>query len=671
MISNIELHNFGKIKSLHLDCKDNNVFIIGPNGSGKTTILQAISLALTGKTAKGIPVAKFIGPFDKDFLVKITLDDGTIIGRTSKGAKLKTKDNRVFNKVKDVYEHLSFDPNLLFSLSYVRQGEIADLFMGGSGKIVVDKLISLLINTKRLNEAYSEITKRYNSSKKEKDFLAETLSNLKKDLELKDIKQVEKEIEETVNTISKIYENSKYSEEELKSFTDIHQKYDLAKLSYAKLKETYLENKDKVNRVVKPKTSLKELSEKLKEYNLYKKKHDKIVELEEDLEYWMSMEKHFKTIEKYYSIDLKLVKKVYTIEALEEIKKDNCLVMSCMTTSESIPKENAKKVLERYVNNYGIDGESILHAKQIFEEVRNELRPFQEQIREMTSKGAKDKDFKEVYNEIVQEKRKVISNLHNELESSFESIPEKVEESDYERISSEWNEYDYMTNLYKTSLEELNDIKHQIEYLNKKVSTIPSKDDIIATQSSLETIHSYEKNLSYLKKQIEECHFIENKIEDIEEQIKLKDNYIERLHYWKEVISSTPNKLRETLFNPVVSCLNKQFYELFSFSGLGEISIDWNTVSIKVGGKDFEQCSGAQMVAIGLSMRLALLQVMGSYAPIMLIDEPTVFLDDQRKYDVKRLLSYMSKYSQSFVCTHDDAVIESSNSILVNTSQIV
>ena len=204
--------------------------------------------------------------------------------------------------------------------------------------------------------------------------------------------------------------------------------------------------------------------------------------------------------------------------------------MSCMTTSESIPKENAKKVLERYVNNYGIDGESILHAKQIFEEVRNELRPFQEQIREMTSKGAKDKDFKEVYNEIVQEKREVISNLYNELESSFESIPEKVEESDYERISSEWNEYDYVTNLYKTSLEELNDIKHQIEYLNKKVSTIPSKDDIIATQSSLETIYSYEKNLSYLKKQIEECHFIENKIEDIEEQIKLKDNYIERLH---------------------------------------------------------------------------------------------------------------------------------------------
>ena len=54
MIKTIKLHNFGKIKDLEIDCTNKNVYIVGQNGSGKTTILQAISLALTGKVAKGL-----------------------------------------------------------------------------------------------------------------------------------------------------------------------------------------------------------------------------------------------------------------------------------------------------------------------------------------------------------------------------------------------------------------------------------------------------------------------------------------------------------------------------------------------------------------------------------------------------------------------------------------
>ena len=149
---------------------------------------------------------------------------------------------------------------------------------------------------------------------------------------------------------------------------------------------------------------------------------------------------------------------------------------------------------------------------------------------------------------------------------------------------------------------------------------------------------------------------------------QLSNEEIERIKHWKEVFSDTPNRLRAVLFNPVVEVLNKEFYELFSFSGLGEIDIDWAKVTITIGEKKFEQLSGAQMVAVGLSMRLALLKVMGEVVPIMLVDEPTTFLDDDRKNDIQKLLGHMSTISQCFVSTHDDNII-SPNSIVVNLNK--
>jgi len=230
MIKTLKLHNFGKIKDLEIDCANKNVYIVGQNGSGKTTILQAISLALTGKVAKGLTNDLFIGPYDKDFTVVLELDDGTKIGRTAKGAKLQLPNGAIFKKVKDVYEHLGFDPALLFNLSYVRQGEIADLFMSGNGKGVIDKLSSLIIDAKRMSEGNLELGRKIKTLESD---IVSIQNGMKQNLEFMkefNIDEIERNITTYSNMIKTLLESKKYSNSEINKFYNMYSQFEI--LSY-------------------------------------------------------------------------------------------------------------------------------------------------------------------------------------------------------------------------------------------------------------------------------------------------------------------------------------------------------------------------------------------------------------------------------------------------------
>ena len=187
-------------------------------------------------------------------------------------------------------------------------------------------------------------------------------------------------------------------------------------------------------------------------------------------------------------------------------------------------------------------------------------------------------------------------------------------------------------------------------------------------KDSQNTIDHLNSMISMCEKHFNLYNDAKTKISSLEIKKKEIVDQLCNISYWKSIFSEVPNRLRQALFNPVVAVLNKEFYDLFSFSGLGEIKIDWSKVIITVGDKRFEQLSGAQMVAVGLSLRLALLKVIGECVPIMLVDEPTTFLDDDRKNDIAKLLAHMGSVSQLFVSTHDDNII-GSNSVIINLNK--
>jgi len=73
-------------------------------------------------------------------------------------------------------------------------------------------------------------------------------------------------------------------------------------------------------------------------------------------------------------------------------------------------------------------------------------------------------------------------------------------------------------------------------------------------------------------------------------------------------------------------------------------------------GKSAKNLSGGQKVALALAFRLALSDVLGASVPLLVMDEPTVFLDDANVESVREVLdsakSYMEKGSFVMIATH-------------------
>lgn len=664
MIKTLKIKNFGKIKELEIDCKDKNVFIVGQNGSGKTTILQAISLALTGKVAKNLTNEMFIGPYDKDFLVVLELDDGTKIGRTAKGAKLQLPSGAIFKKVKDVYEHIGFDPALLFNLSYVRQGEIADLFMSGNGKGVIDKLSSLIIDSKRMSEGNTELNRMLKDIERD---IENINMGYKQNLEYMqniDINQVEANIDKCTKLIRDAVESKKYSLSELNNFYNMHSLFETLSYSIRTTRADAEACKRALDQTEKPEVTVMTLKDKQLQYKNYVMEFSKISDIDNEISRYRVVDQVADDIE--FFLTKKWYKINYTEDELNEIKDNEEIMMNCLTSEYFMDRPDAQSFLIRYNNMDHVDAESLLENKLLHDKLVQKLTPFKNEIRFIRSIKANEPDKHS--REIIQDHIDDLVKSKLEIIEKYKDTPEEVTEADIVDLNLKWKDYNDSVAQYKKALSVYNNTLKEYNELKDKIKSIPTKETLDEMKNLDKNIAQYEE----LLREYEDKKNMYNKCalsnETKKKQLKECEENIVSIKHWKEVFGDTPNRLRAVLFNPVVEVLNKEFYELFSFSGLGEIDIDWSKVTITIGEKKFEQLSGAQMVAVGLSMRLALLKVMGEVVPIMLVDEPTTFLDDDRKNDIQKLLSHMSTISQCFVSTHDDNII-SANSIVINLNK--
>ena len=661
VIKTIKIHNFGKIENLEIDCSGNrNVYILGQNGSGKTTILQAISLALTGKVAKGITNDAYIGPKDKDFLIILELDDGTKIGRTCKGAKLKLPNGSIFKKVKDVYDHLSFDPALLYNLSYVRQGEIADIFLSGNGKAVVDKLVSLIIDSKRISEGNTDLTRLAKQLESDYDSIDNDIKHNKDLMNSVNYEGLIEDYNKYKDELDKLTSIMQYSSYDLNMFLAKRDKLDSVKALIKSYKEKYDELKGKVDTLAKPSITLQELANKRTLSNSWHRDELNLQSYKDEILLFEESKKYSSTIDEYISI--RLPRTSYSQEELNDIKKTKDEVLHYLSTEDICA--DAESLMKKYHSQEEVDADTIIETKKKINWYVKLLSPYEQVVRYVRSTNLPA--YQAIDNRIAELNKHIdtIMNSYNGVDIPIEEITDEQ----FNSLQHEWNAYNSVMSMYQTTKSELGKLITEYKQLDSEVSQYPSREDIIKLKDSQNTINHLNSMIDMCEKHFKLYNDAKSNIEELEFNKNDITNKLNRIVHWKGIFSEVPNRLRQVLFNPVVAVLNKEFYDLFSFSGLGEIKIDWSKVMITVGDKRFEQLSGAQMVAVGLSLRLALLKVMGECVPIMLVDEPTTFLDDDRKNDIAKLLSHMGSVSQCFVSTHDDNII-GSNSVIINLNK--
>ncbi len=144
-IKNIEIKDFGRHRHLKHSCEGCVVGLAGPNGRGKSTVLQALQYALTGTIDHPDPIPAFIRRADGDASPKsaaVTVEfeadgkRGSItrkVTRTTSSRELRwegldapvTAEKRVAEVLLDI---LGVDRRAINSTVFIRQGEMTSMF---------------------------------------------------------------------------------------------------------------------------------------------------------------------------------------------------------------------------------------------------------------------------------------------------------------------------------------------------------------------------------------------------------------------------------------------------------------------------------------------------------------------------------------------------------------
>jgi len=228
MLKSLSLKNFKTYDSTSIDFRGGVTAVIGENGIGKSTILQAIEYALYGKVKTH---GRFFGTkFTPDistaliqtnkksasvtlkFSSPVTKRDYTVIRRiTQKGASAELlEDGRkltsgVTSVNKMIESLVGADIDSFSAIAYVRQGEISSLTLAPPSER--EGVINSILNL----EIYGEAAKKASEEKKELEAKVEKL-----EVQLEQIKKLQ---QDGKKTLAKLKEELKETKPKLRELT--------------------------------------------------------------------------------------------------------------------------------------------------------------------------------------------------------------------------------------------------------------------------------------------------------------------------------------------------------------------------------------------------------------------------------------------------------------------
>ena len=663
MIKNLSIKNFGPIKTLNVNPDQKNVYIIGPNGTGKSHILRAISLVCTGRHGKSNTNDSLIGPYDKDFEIKLELDDGSVITRTSKTASLTLPDNTKYRKVTDVLEHLPFDPILFYNAAFIKQGKINEIFEKDVGKGVIEKLVSLVLDNKVLADGYKELL----AKEREAKAVSSSLQAIIEDVSIEDINTQLSEIKIEIN-------EQKTKLETLDSMVDISadvimqqkklwEEHDSLKIRLSEYEDRLKQHKENV--IFQPIESVEDLQQQKQQYEIYKQTLKDKEEIQSKITMFEQAQKSINEIKEFFGLDSTLVKANYTDEELQDMSNKKVELYTYLTTEDFTTLDSANSLLE-FNKKYGhIDAKSIADEKDKFNRIHETVQQHVEVVKYLKQYSATSDTIETILNKKIETDTTTINDLIKQEESL--GVVKAVDENKLIELAEQWNSFKNYVTTEKQINDTLTTLQNKYQELKDQITL--DKESILAHEQH---IHNRDNIINIINTKTNMQNMLLSDKEKLENNITRKqevDIELETILYWKQILKDMPGKLRHALLQPVAYHINKDFQELFSFT-LGGVTIDWNNMDIVIGDMIIDQLSGAQEVALGLTMHLALLKAMGEQVPIMLIDEPTQFMDTVHINEVKTYLNYLGKQTQMWICTHEDQIVDNVNSIIINTANL-
>jgi len=562
IINNIKMNNFKSHVNTKITFNKGIVAIIGENGSGKSSIFEAVFFALFGADAlrkMGLTYDAIITKGKKAISVELEFEvNGNkykVIREYDGGSSAKLyRNNELYAKtVSEVNEAISeilgVDKDMFLNSIYIKQGEIANLLNlpPSERKEVIGKLLGIE-EFEKCYQKMREVISEYEKQLREIEGNLNQKKNYEKELKDKEneLSKKEKELELIKNKLNKIKEEFEITKKN-------YEKWKEKKSLYEKLINKFEERNKALELANNELENLKyDLDEVIKAKGILKVYKDEYEEYKSLIDEIRVIEKRLKDLQPTYEEYLKLSKRLESIE--EDIKnlKESINKSKYKDKIDELDEilENIKGNIEEIENIKELLGElerlyEKLDEVKKYKKVANEYKEYYEMYLELEKKIDEYSKLNLEYTKLLQNKKSIenniknliceIENIENELDNiNIEEIKKSLE--DIEKKKDKLVQLQKQKEALKQRIGEINNEIKSIEKVLEELKDVEGKCPLCKTpideNKKQGLINSYKTQLNNKYNELED---IKRKIIEIEDEIEKINNEIAKEKVLREL----------------------------------------------------------------------------------------------------------------------------------------
>ena len=619
-INRIELKNYRIHKEYEQSFENGINLLLGNNGSGKSSVLEAIGFALFNSSARsanedivskgeksGSAKVFFVGGDGKEYEIERKFGTSAGVKLTSLDSTQKWAGNAdVYRQVGKILDIDSINGVFFESVICAKQNQFIDIFTKTDE--LRAKHFNELFDTAIYNDLWKKLgeqnEKKYDEDKIRKEERKKTLAANQKNLEeLKKSLQAGKEKLQTENKNLEILKKDLGIKEQI-----LAAKKDLEKSEYNIKRFISARDNDKIafQDSQQARLLLEKYKSECEKYESAKKQSDA---LEKNFLVFRYAVKNFDDLQKQLGFC--------------PILKEPCPRIAEKGKSNTLPPELKAKIAKAEQD------------KKRAEELQSEINKLREILNPL----------QEIYNKCLQNKKTA---------GEFEMRKKRLEESEKYILEETENKkkLENKLNEFKASVSEEEVLKLRARYEENVRVAASLQKDIEQKNREIEEHAETEKKISELNSELA---LIQQKLEltkIFRAQIKDLGRIVaeERVRRIAGIATDYFNKITNRPESILWVCNESEKYSLYLDNGQNKCS--------------FVNLSGGEQISVAIAIRLALSQEFGNTG-LIILDEPTNNLDQsKRQLLAENLPKMVENLTQLFVVTHDDTFRNSATKVI-------
>jgi exonuclease SbcC len=310
-----------------------------------------------------------------------------------------------------------------------------------------------------------------------------------------------------------------------------------------------------------------------------------------------------------------------------------------------------------FIESRAKERERLIHRT---EELREELKALEEEHR------------------LLEPVAKKVEEVEREKASLAKAYEEYIEARGYLRKHA--HERDTLESKMEEAERELKSIEESLKKLEEKLGYEVSEEHLAKVRRKREDAQA---KLTELEKRIsageEAVRRVKGEIQELEAEINaLKEKLLEKERLEKFVAllkkirslfhrDNLQRELRRRAL-PLIEQYTREVFEEFNLP-YSELTLNEDfsiTLFGPLGEESADMLSGGERIALALALRLGIAKALsGSAMEMIMLDEPTIHLDAQRRQELVEIIKKLSSIPQTIVVTHDKEFEQAADKLLV------